>query len=80
MERWEEEERILRKEFEFTYRTFKFLSEAWIKTTTTNPNSAPGYVAYAHERADMFTGMANECVAAFEQTTALRVNGWSVLP
>jgi hypothetical protein len=69
VERWEEEERILRKEFEFTYHTFKFLSEAWIKTITTRSDAAPGYVAYAHERAEMFEKMANDCSAAFEQTT-----------
>jgi hypothetical protein len=67
MERWEEEERILCKEFEFTYRSFQFLSSAWSKTAIVGIDRSPGYVAYAHERADMYLQLARDCAAAYEE-------------
>jgi hypothetical protein len=69
VERWEEEERILRKEFEFTYRSFQFLSSTWSKTASVRTDRYPGYVSYAHERADMYLQMAKDCAAAYEEVT-----------
>ena len=69
MERWEEEEHILRKEFEFTYLAFKFQSDAWTKTITSLEIVRPRHVAFAHERASMYLKMANDCSAAYESIT-----------
>ena len=69
MERWEEEERILRKEFAFTCRSFRFYSSAWMKTITLNEKANRGYVAYAYERVSMYASMADHCSAAYESIT-----------
>ena len=69
MQRWDEEERLLREEFKRCYRTFRFLMYVWTKTTHSSLADKAGYLAYAHERADMYKSMADDCVTAYETIT-----------
>ena len=62
-ERWEEEVLLLQEELKRTHRTFRFLSDAWINSISRD-KCKRGYSEYAHERASMYTRMANECHAA----------------
>jgi hypothetical protein len=69
MQRWEEEEQLLREEFKRCFRTFKFLSSAWTKTIREALVAKPGYNAYACERADMYNAMAEDCIVSYKSTT-----------
>ena len=62
MERWEEEVEILTEEFKRTYRTFIFLSKAWLHG---EQSYTPGKLAYAHERSTMYCAMAQHCKEIF---------------
>lgn len=70
MQRWDEEEQLLREEFKRCYRTFRFLMYVWTKTTHTSLADKAGFLAYAHERADMYNSMAEDCVTGevFDRT------------
>ena len=60
MERCEEEVLMLHQEIKRTQRTFIFLSNVWVSKAESE-SSKPGYSAFAYERADMYSRMADDC-------------------
>jgi hypothetical protein len=63
-DRFREEVQILQAEFERTVVSHKRMAEVWTQLADTV--SCPGAVAYAHKKAEMYDGLAQECSKAYE--------------
>ena len=62
--RFREEVQILQAEFERTIVSHKRMAEVWTQLADTV--SCPGAAAYAHKKAEMYDGLAQECSKAYE--------------
>jgi hypothetical protein len=59
-----EDVQILQAEFEQTVVSHKCMAEVWAQLADTV--SCPGAAAYAHKKAEMYSGLAKECSKAYE--------------
>lgn len=63
-DRFREEVEILEAEFERTVLSHTRMADVW--TQLADASSGPGAEAYAHKKACMYRGLANECSEAYD--------------
>ena len=61
-DRFHEEVQILEAEFDRTIISYQCMAEVWCQLV--GEASRPGSAAYAHKKAEMYHGLANQCAQA----------------